>query len=65
MYNTSYFGNIRKIDRTKYILGSLNKMWKNIETFMLENADKNIVLLCYEKPPKFCHIHLLASFFEC
>ena len=40
----------------------LRIIWPQISAFMRENEYNNVVLLCYEKPPKFCHRHLLAEF---
>lgn len=28
----------------------------------LKNYDKDVVLVCYEKPDEFCHRHILASY---
>ena len=111
MYYTSYFGNMNKIDRTKYILASvsfqkpdfcdenvldcsflgpwkdllddykngtisekeyadqyldnLKRVWPGLSNwFLINNASKDIVFLCYEKPSEFCHRHLLAQFLE-
>jgi uncharacterized protein YeaO (DUF488 family) len=39
---------------------------KNVaeELRSLANSDKDIVLLCYEKPSDFCHRHLVAKWFR-
>lgn len=116
MYYTSYFANIKNIDKTKYQLVSISNqkpafcddsvldwsflgpwkqllldyktdmidekeyirlykenleaMWSGIEKWFIINENKNIVMLCYEGPDKFCHRHILADFlkehgFEC
>ena len=111
MYYTSYYGNMNKIDRTKYTLASisfqkpdfcdenvldcsflgpwkdlldgykngtisekeyaeqyldnLKRAWPGLSNwFLINNASKDIVFLCYEKPSEFCHRHLLAQFLE-
>ena len=55
-------GNISKEQYTKIYLENLNNIWLDIENFITDNKDKNIVLLCYEGPGKFCHRHLLREF---
>lgn len=110
MYYTSYFANIKNIDKAKYTLASitykkpafcdeavldwsflgpgkvllddyksglvdenryttiymtqLDAIWSSVKELICAHANDNIVLLCYEKPPKFCHRHLLAEFLK-
>lgn len=44
------------------ILGRLDVdlFWKEMEE---EFGDKTVVLLCWERPDKFCHRHLVAKWF--
>lgn len=61
---------ITEEEYSKRYLSYLEESWPRFENFLQFNYCKNIVLLCYEKPDKFCHRHLLAQFlrdhgFEC
>ena len=40
---------------------SAEKVFKYIEDI---SGGKDVVLLCYEKPPEFCHRHLVAEWLE-
>ena len=108
MIYTSYYANVKNIDREKYYTAQISNSapfsldfkidlfipdWKNIvqphklmeitdEEFKeryinqlklnkdkieelvkeLQNKDKPTVLICYEKPDKFCHRFILAEF---
>lgn len=55
----------RKIDEAEYYkkyIALLNS--RNLEPIVkgLQNLDKDVVLLCWEKPGNFCHRHLLAKY---
>ncbi len=39
----------------------LNDVLKNDVYKILQKLPDNAILLCYEKPPKFCHRHLVAT----
>lgn len=43
------------------ILNELNPETVIKDLLRLTTNGKDIVLLCYEKPPEFCHRHLVAS----
>jgi len=36
-------------------------IWKRLEEFSKQNSNNDIVLLCYEKLPDFCHRHIVAE----
>ncbi|KKM90780.1 hypothetical protein LCGC14_1235320, partial [marine sediment metagenome] len=31
---------------------------------LIDTYGEDVTLLCYEKPPKFCHRHIVAHWFE-
>lgn len=41
-----------------------SKMQDKLKTLQKDNPDKNIVLLCWEAPDKFCHRHILADWLD-
>lgn len=45
-------------------LNSLNKQEIKDVLKELENEDRDIIFLCYEKPGDFCHRHILADWLE-
>lgn len=55
-------GKVSEEEYTRQYLDNLSLCWPAWSNWFLANANRNIVFLCYEKPPKFCHRHLLADF---
>ena len=45
----------------KYYETVLNQLDPNQALQDLQNIGKNVVLLCYETPEKFCHRHIVAQ----
>lgn len=54
--------------KNKYLdkLAILNRkdILKKLETISAENENRNIVLLCYERPEDFCHRHFVAKWLD-
>lgn len=52
----------------KEVLEPLNPLdvYRDFKEFIekYDNLFKNVILLCYEKPEKFCHRHLVANWFN-
>lgn len=51
----------------KEVLDSLDVQQTIIELYNLagiKNTEKDIALICYEKPSDFCHRHLVARWFQ-
>lgn len=44
------------------VLDPLNP--EEIYNELIETYDEDVTLLCYEKPPKFCHRHIVSNWFE-
>lgn len=57
-------GEIDEKEYTKIYLNYLNSNWDKFRLFFEDSWFKkqDIVMLCYEKPSKFCHRHLLCDF---
>lgn len=55
-------GQVTEREYTQIYLNHIIKIWPQISNFIEENADKNVVMLCYEKSENFCHRHLLRTF---
>lgn len=53
---------ITKEEYIKTYVKFLNDSWNTFKDFLILNEDKNIVMLCYEKPSDFCHRHILRNF---
>ena len=51
---------------TKKFNDELSRIDAKLIFKLLKNfsSDKDVVLLCYEKPPQFCHRHLVAKWLE-
>lgn len=47
---------------TKLVLDPLSP--EEIYKELIDTYGEDITLLCYEKPPKFCHRHIVALWFE-
>lgn len=65
LLNAYKAGEVSEEEYTRIYIDDLSKMWSKISDFIIENKDKNIVMLCYEGPGKFCHRHLLSNFLRC
>ena len=46
------------------VLNGLNPTDIANELYTLANGATDIVLLCFEKPPKFCHRHIVSRWFR-
>ena len=46
------------------VLNPLDARTVNAELTRLTNSAKDIALVCYETPEKFCHRHLVANWFR-
>jgi len=55
------------VERYKQKLSELDKaeVLHKLQQISQDNHDKDIVLLCYEKPGDFCHRHLVAEWLDC
>ena len=49
--------------RKKYQETVLNLLDPHAEAEKLQSLGKDVILLCREKPPQFCHRHLAAKWF--
>lgn len=47
---------------TKLVLDPLSP--EEIYRDLIDTYGEDVTLLCYEKPPKFCHRHIVALWFE-
>ena len=61
--------NLQKEYERKYINETLSqlspeKVWNDICSLYPEADSREITLLCYEAPEKFCHRHLLANWLK-
>lgn len=54
-----------KIDENIYTLNYLNNInlnWVELNKLFKSVENRDVIMLCYEKPDKFCHRHLLSVF---
>ena len=56
LFRERYFENLNSLD--PHVTARVLKMMNP------DGCDKDIVLVCYEKPDKFCHRHLVAEWFN-
>ena len=57
-------GKIDNMGYTSIFLEHLNTLDKEAVRRMLTSFDKDVILLCYEKPGEFCHRHIVADWLE-
>ena len=57
-------GKIDNMGYTSIFLEHLNTLDKEAIRRMLTSFDKDVILLCYEKPGDFCHRHIVADWLE-
>lgn len=57
-------GKIDNMGYTSIFLEHLNTLDKEAVRRMLTSFDKDVILLCYEKPGDFCHRHIVADWLE-
>ena len=57
-------GKIDNFDYTRIFKERLNSLDPHAVKRFLTSFDKDVVLLCYEKPGDFCHRHIVADWIE-
>lgn len=53
MYKKKYFDKLSLLRKEEIL--------EKLKVFSIENGNRDIVLLCYERPEDFCHRHIVAE----